>query len=276
MITNQELFEKYFDKALTQEEKALFKEKYDTDPDFKKELEQYAQLIMALKIIKEEEKKSATEGAVATAAIETIPPKRPWILLSTIVAAASVVLFVLFFSHLQENQMRKELAVLSDSLKGKDINEIEIMKQIEKQQIEIAAYQQQIDSLHKNGIPSTVTPLTKESPLGIKSRNILIARLETSKEMQTKGESPIRFLSDNKKSFNPTNITIKWKPVNKQADIFLYLITEDENEDKKIFDKKEYDLNAGYYTLPPLEKDNIYSFEIKIGNNVYKFPFYTQ
>lgn len=38
-MKNKELIEKYFDKALTKEEKILFKEKYDNEPDFRKELE---------------------------------------------------------------------------------------------------------------------------------------------------------------------------------------------------------------------------------------------
>jgi len=52
MISDKELIEKYFDKALSEEEKNLFKEKYDIDSEFRKELNQQAQIIVALKTLK--------------------------------------------------------------------------------------------------------------------------------------------------------------------------------------------------------------------------------
>ncbi len=262
MTTNKELIEKYFDKILTEKEKILFKEKYDTEAAFREELKQQALIITVLKS-KEIEYPIEVDVRKKGEKRQLIP------LLTTIAASVAILIlmYVVFDKQNSEliaenNNYKKESNLLNDSLFAE--------KQLTQE------YKSQIVQLEESLKKKSGEDLPKQSNA---IRATFFAYL-TYQDMQTRGgnDDALWFTApDRNAPLNPTNVTVEWRPISKRGDIKVYINNEINRKTLlSEYSVSNYDLSLGYYSLKDLKSASIYFFEITTEEKTYQYPFDTK
>jgi hypothetical protein len=262
MTTNNELIEKYFDKTLTEEEKVLFKEKYDQESDFREELKQQALLITSLKSINIQQTEDEENNTP-----RSIKIKKYWFSVATIAASIVILMFIYSSFNKQIDDVEEQIKqfVLTNDKNNKLIadyvSELSLLKDsIEQLSIIKNSLEQQGDNQHiyNDMLYASLILMTKD-------------------DKEVKGENnTLTFLSPNRKQPLPSSITIKWTPINSIGDIEIRYLDKDYN--KKIdttLSSSNYDLNSGYYPLMNLKRNTMYFFMIKTDTEEYIFPFIT-
>jgi len=288
MITNRELIGKYFDKNLTEEEKVLFKQKYETEPEFKQEIHLQAQIIAALKT-------SGLEKEILNMEPIDNAKKKPWLLyVSMTVAAAAILLLVIRIPFLNQKINGQDLLIAklkevsSATIRSSNDSAQKVLKE------EIAQLQDSVQEIHRIGNQK------------INERDMLIAKLQEKQgrymldrsyftdarlvllalnqasdiEINTKGTGNFGFYpSYDQNQMSPNNIIIKWTPINQQGALYLYKVNEQNQRIKDgNFPKFNQDLNSGLITLKGLESNSLYVFMITLNETgeKYKFTFITR
>ncbi|MDR1679351.1 MAG: hypothetical protein LBR81_06180 [Prevotellaceae bacterium] len=262
MISNNELIEKYFDKSLTAEEKILFKQKYETEPEFKEAFEQQMQIVFALK----------ASGFLNT---EPIPQaKKTWLYVSMSVAAVAIVLLIIGISVLIRQINERDLEIVKLQ-KIKSVTTIvdngRGQKAVKGQHIIV----QDQDSLQK--INKTDTHISNAQTTDIP---VLLALNKSSDIKRAKKGAGGDFgFEASKNRMDPNHTIIKWTSIDQQGKIFLYRLTEQgEQKTHNDFPKSDENLKSGSITLTGLERNSCYVFMIRLDETGedYKFFFITQ
>ncbi len=272
MITNSELIGKYFDKSLTGEEKVLFKQKYETEPEFKQAVTEQAQIIVALKASGLEKEILDTKPVVAL-------PKKTGLYLSMSVAAAAILSLVIvtWVFNQKINDREQQIAELQK------VKPVTIISSNDSAQKILKEYEQKIaqlqDALQEIAKTGTQTPNMQTTNVTTEKNRAKLFAINTLQDEQTKGTGEIlRFTApDRKVPANADNVVICWTSVEKTGNINLYLIND--RNDKILVEKlstDKYELKQGEYPLSNLERNSLYIFEIQIGKKVYSFPFDTK
>jgi hypothetical protein len=262
MTTNKELIEKYFDKTLTEEEKALFKEKYDQEPDFREDLKQQAFLITSLKSVKIQQTEDGKNNMP-----KSIKMKKYWLPVATI--AASIIILILMHSSFEKqiNNTEKQIKqwIIVNNKNDSIIKNNEFQLSLLKDSLEqISIIKNSLE--HQDNNQRVYNDMLYASLI-----------LMTKDDQKLKGKNnTLTFLSPNRKQPLSSSITIKWTPIKSIGDIEIRYLDKDYN--KRIdtsLSSSNYDLNSGYYSLMNLKRNTMYFFMIKTDSEDYIFPFIT-
>jgi hypothetical protein len=288
MISNRELIEKYFDKALTKEEKVLFKEKYDTDPEFKKELKAQAQMIVTLKMMdvqeQEQETEPENETSVAPDSRSGNPERFRFLpLIATIAACAAILIFMHGLYNDKQTELQEKIAMLQDSSKQyvpEDTRFVHPGLSPEQERIillqdSLEQQKQYIAKLNRGAIsPSGKTSINYST-----IRPLLTDRTIHDKPRKSgQSETPVLTFTGPDRSLpcKSSTLKIQWT-TNRNEQAEIYLIEENAGERKVVsgYPKTIRNVNENEFTLNQLDKDKLYLFEIRTLDKTYTFPFIT-
>jgi len=264
MITNKELIEKYFDKTLNEEEKVLFKDKYDNELDFREELKQQVKIITSLKSVKIGH--SERELNLTT----LIKTEKYWFSIATIAASIAILFLMYYTFHQRIDNAETQIGLLT--IVNNENNDL------------IEGYKSQLLLLRD----SMEQMVIEKDSLGNKTveshayNDMLYASLilMTNDDQKVKGDNnTLTFLSpDRKQPLPSSSITIQWTPINSIGDIEVRYLDKEYNKKVDIsLSFLNYDLNSGHYLLKNLKRNTMYFFMIKTDTrDTYVFPFITK
>ena len=281
MITNSELIGKYFDKSLTEEEKVLFKQKYETEPDFKQAVKEQAQVIVALKA------SGLEKEILCTQPIAAAKTKKIWLYVSMSVAAAAILLLAIipptFTYKTSGSQGITELQKTNEYYQRHNVElqeQIRILSSSNREQKVLLEESQQEAAILRDSLQKKPKTDTQASNTQTTNARFMLLALNQSSDIkhETKGTGDFGFYPSNEQNrMNPNNTIIKWTSVNQQGALYLYKINEQNQQIRDSnFPKFNQDLNSGSITLKGLEGNSFYVFMIILNEKEYKFTFITQ